>query len=79
MTDSAVVLSWLTREQNQFKVFVTNRVAQIKMLVPECEWAHVGTKDNPADPASRGMLPKDLLSCTQYLVGPKFLRQDDSQ
>lgn len=29
-TDSTVVLAWLTRDQNQFKIFVTNRVAKIR-------------------------------------------------
>lgn len=76
-TDSTVVLAWLTQEQKQFKIFVTNRVAKIQALVPNCEWAHVSTKENPADPASRGMLPRELLSCSKHLSGPDFLRQDE--
>ncbi|CAH1725392.1 unnamed protein product [Aphis gossypii] len=78
-TDSTVVLAWLTREQKQFKIFVTNRVAKIRALVPNCEWAHVRTNENPADPASRGMLPRELLSCSKHLSGPDFLRQDEVQ
>lgn len=78
-TDSTVVLAWLTQEQKQFKIFVTNRVAKIHSLIPNCEWDHVGTTDNPADPASRGMLPRELLSCSKHLAGPEFLRQDESQ
>lgn len=77
-TDSTVVLAWLTREQKQFKIFVTNRVAKIHALVPNCEWAHVSTSENPADPASRGMLPRELLSCSKHMSGPDFLRQDTS-
>jgi len=75
-TDSTVVLAWLNREQKQFKIFVTNRVAKIHALVPNCEWAHVSTVENPADPAFRGMLPRELLSCSKHLSGPDFLRQD---
>lgn len=75
-TDSSVVLAWLTREQKQFKISVTNRVAKIHTLVPNCEWAHVSTSENPADPASRGMLPRELLSCFKHLSGPDFLHQD---
>jgi hypothetical protein len=51
-TDSTIVLAWLTTEQKQLKIFVTNRVAKIRSLIPTCEWAHVRSGDNPADPAS---------------------------
>lgn len=78
-TDSTVVLAWLTQDQKHFKIFVTNRVSKIRSLLPTCEWAHVGTADNPADPASRGILPRDMLSCSKHLVGPEFLRHDDAQ
>lgn len=77
-TDSSIVLAWLTREQKQFKIFVTNRIAKIQSLLPKCEWAHVSSSANPADPASRGMLPKDLLACSLHLEGPEFLRRDDT-
>lgn len=40
-TDSTIVLAWLTQEQKQFKIFVTNRVDKIQALIPNCVWAHV--------------------------------------
>jgi len=78
-TDFTVVLAWFTRGQKQFKIFVTNRVAKIYALVPNLEWANVSTAENPADPASRGMLPRELLSCSKQLLGPDFLLQDATQ
>uniref|UniRef100_A0A2S2P1X6 Integrase catalytic domain-containing protein n=1 Tax=Schizaphis graminum TaxID=13262 RepID=A0A2S2P1X6_SCHGA len=78
-TDSTIVLSWLHADQKQFKIFVTNRVAKIKALTPTCEWAHVGTSDNPADPASRGLLPDALVTCSLFLHGPTFLHYPECQ
>jgi len=78
-SDSSVVLSWLTSDQKHFKVFVTNRVAKISQLLPGCMWNYVSTNDNPADPASRGLLPKSMLSSSIYWSGPEFLRLPEDQ
>jgi len=78
-SDSSVVLSWLTSDQKHFKIFVTNRVAKIRQLVPTCSWNYVPTNDNPADPASRGLIPKSMLSSSIYWNGPEFLRLPEDQ
>ncbi|CAI6345551.1 unnamed protein product [Macrosiphum euphorbiae] len=78
-SDSSVVLSWLTTDQKQFKIFVTNRVAKIRQLLPDCVWSYVSTLDNPADPASRGLMPKLMLSSSIYWDGPEFLRIPEDQ
>lgn len=78
-TDSTIVLSWLTTEQNYFKIFVTNRVAKIHELIPHCAWYHVTTSQNPADPSSRGLLPNALFSCTIHWMGPPFLMLPENQ
>ncbi|XP_060871376.1 uncharacterized protein LOC132945621 [Metopolophium dirhodum] len=78
-SDSSVVLSWLTSDQKHFKIFVTNRVAKISQLLPGCMWSYVSTNDNPADPASRGLLPKSMLSSSIYWNGPDFLRLPEDQ
>ncbi|KAE9523284.1 hypothetical protein AGLY_016232, partial [Aphis glycines] len=72
-TDSSIVLSWLTTDQKFFKIFVTNRVAKIRSLLPDCDWSHVSTIDNPADPSSRGLLPDDLVTCSLHWKGPPFI------
>ncbi|XP_016657856.1 uncharacterized protein LOC100576055 [Acyrthosiphon pisum] len=78
-SDSTIVLAWLNGEQKQFKVFVTNRVTKIRSLLPHCEWSHVRSLDNPADPASRGMLPEELLTNRLHLNGPEFLYDPNCQ
>lgn len=72
-SDSQIVLSWLINQHSCFKVFVSNRVHQIHQLLPSCKWGYVRTDDNPADCASRGMLPSALLQFSLYWSGPQFL------
>lgn len=73
------MLSWLTTEQKYFKIFVTNRVAKIHKLLPNCDWNYVPTKFNPADPASRGLLPVAMMSSNIYWKGPPFILLPDDQ
>lgn len=68
-SDFSIVLSWLTSYQKYFKIFVTNRVAKIHDLFPNCARNHVSTIDNPADPASRGLLPKATVPSNGMLGG----------
>ena len=60
-TDSTVVLSWLTGNPRRFKTFVGNRVSQIIDSIPPDRWKHVAGIENPADCASRGMYPSELI------------------
>ncbi|XP_008178271.1 uncharacterized protein LOC103307771 [Acyrthosiphon pisum] len=78
-SDSSIVLSWLTSDQKYFKIFITNRVAKIHRLIPDCEWNHVSTSDNPADPASRGLLPRSTVASRIYWNGPDFLQLPEEQ
>ncbi|KAL4082684.1 hypothetical protein QTP88_029744 [Uroleucon formosanum] len=78
-SDSSAVLSWLTSDPKHFKIFVTNRVAKIRQLLPGCVWNYVSTNDNPADPASRGLTPKLMLSSSIYWNGPEFIRLPEDQ
>lgn len=75
----SVVLSWLTWDQQHFKIFVTNQVTKIRQLLPDCIWNYVPTNHNPADPASRGLLPTSMLSSSIYWDGPEFLWLPESQ
>lgn len=78
-TDSSIVLGWLNQEPKQFKVFVTNRITKIHELLPQCEWAHINSKANAADPASRGLLPSELRACELHIEGSQFLRLREDQ
>ncbi|CAI6376403.1 unnamed protein product [Macrosiphum euphorbiae] len=72
-TDSSIVLSWLVSPQINYKIFVTNRIAKIRQLLPDCQWNHVPSEDNPADCVSRGILASQLAQYTFYWNGPNLL------
>lgn len=72
-TDSKVVQAYIHNDARRFHTFVANRVQQIReRTVPE-QWKYVDGKNNPADDASRGLSPKDLLQSSRWLRGPTFL------
>ena len=74
-TDSTVVLGWLSGSPRRFKTFVGNRVSNIMQHVPPNCWRHVCGIDNPADCASRGVFPSELLDHKLWWNGPQFLSQ----
>lgn len=73
-TDSTVTLAWLRKSPAVWKTFVANRVAEVQTLLPTTPWRHVPTKDNPADCASRGILPSELANHPLWWTGPMWLR-----
>lgn len=73
-TDSTIVLSWLVNSQIDYKIFVTNRIAKIKKLLPDCCWRHISSENNPADCVSRGLLPSQLWNHNLYWKGPDILK-----
>lgn len=76
-SDSQIVLSWLHNSHTDFKIFVSNRVHQIQQVLPNCKWFYVRTSSNPADCASRGLMPSNLLRNTLYWSGPEILYRDE--
>jgi hypothetical protein len=67
------VLSWLTVPHESFKSYVSNRVHQVRTLLPNCQWHHVESTDNPADCASRGLTPSTLAVHELYWRGPAII------
>ena len=74
-SDSTIVLSWLDGSSRKYKTFVGNRVACILNLLPPSTWHHVTSEHNPADCASRGLLPRELLNHHLWWAGPPWLIQ----
>ncbi|XP_053698608.1 uncharacterized protein LOC128745559 [Sabethes cyaneus] len=72
-TDSSIVLYWINSPPTKWKVYVSNRVAEIQRLSQGSQWRHVSTTDNPADIISRGAEPKQLLHASLWWHGPSFL------
>ena len=72
-TDSMITLAWISKPPSTWKVFVANRVALIQTQCPEATWRHVPTQDNPADLASRGVSPIQLIGNSLWWSGPSWL------
>ena len=71
-SDSTIVLHWLDGSPKRFKTFVGNRVSAILNQLPARTWKHVPTANNPADCASRGFLPQDLIKHSLWWEGPPW-------
>ncbi|XP_059049420.1 uncharacterized protein LOC131844524 [Achroia grisella] len=76
-TDSTVVLAWLNSHPSRWKTFVGNRVSEILTTLDSSHWAHISSKNNPADCASRGIQPSALAENKLWLTGPEFLREKE--
>ena len=73
-TDSTVVLAWLTGSSRRLKTYVSNRVYAIVDQIPPDRWNHVPGTNNPADRASRGLFPLELLDHELWWKGPAWLK-----
>ena len=50
----------------------------MELIPPEC-WRHVVSEDNPADCASRGMCPSEILTHSLWWNGPEWLKLNPKQ
>lgn len=73
-TDSTIVLNWLVGNPKRFKTYVGNRVSSIVENIPPDRWQHVNGSENPADCASRGLFPSELLEHHLWWSGPEWLQ-----
>lgn len=74
-TDSSNALGWIKRDEN-WQVFVHNRVKKIKELSNSEDWRHIPGNLNPADLPSRGCTPKQLIS-SKWWEGPDWLKRQE--
>lgn len=75
-TDSTIVLNWLDGSTKRYKTYVANCITSILKLAPSRVWRHVPTNDNPADCASRSILPREFLDHALWWTGPQWLYND---
>ena len=71
-----IVLDWLHGSPRRFKTFIGNRISKILETVSPTQWRHVPSKDNPADCASRGLFPVELLCHDLWWEGPPWLKSN---
>ncbi|XP_076397876.1 uncharacterized protein LOC143266125 [Megachile rotundata] len=74
-TDSSVALSWIRGHASLWKPFVAHRVSSIQTRIPADRWRHVQSSSNPADLATRGISPSELLDSRLWWHGPSWLAQ----
>ncbi len=72
-SDSQIVLAWLASSPSRWKTFVANRVHHIQETIPQAQWRHIRSEQNPADCASGGLMPKEFLQHTLWTQGPDWL------
>ncbi|XP_054746751.1 uncharacterized protein LOC129251377 [Anastrepha obliqua] len=76
-TDSTITLAWLQAHPSRWVTFIANRVADIQEVLPPGCWNHVRSEQNPADCASRGITPSELLRHQLWWAGPIFLKSTE--
>ncbi|XP_056636636.1 uncharacterized protein LOC130445135 [Diorhabda sublineata] len=77
-SDSTITLAWVRTSPNLLKTFTAHRVAEIQSLTKHADWRHIPTHDNPADIASRGIYPSQILNSDLWWRGPTWLAKDPS-
>ncbi|XP_058840347.1 uncharacterized protein LOC131695825 [Topomyia yanbarensis] len=75
-TDSTIVLQWLSAHPRKWSTYIANRTSSILDILPRRHWAHVTSKENPADCASRGISPLELIHHPLWWTGPAWLYED---
>lgn len=71
-TDSTTVLKYICNENRRFHTFVANRTSVIREAADVDQWRYVGTKENPADEASRGRRAEDFLNGRRWIMDLSF-------
>ena len=76
-TDAFTVLRYVNNEHRRWKIFVANRVAEIRESSEPNQWRYVPTTLNPADDATRGLSAQMIVSPNRWINGPSFLWQSE--
>lgn len=76
-TDSTITFRWVTQSPHKWTPFVATRVTKIQDSAPGVIWNHIRSEQNPADLATRGMTPRELLNNSLWFFGPRFLSFPD--
>ena len=68
--DSSTVLSWIRMPPQEFRPFVSARVAEIQESIGADQVRYIKSNHNPADALTRGIHPNHLM---KWAEGPSFL------
>uniref|UniRef100_A0A1B0D079 Uncharacterized protein n=1 Tax=Phlebotomus papatasi TaxID=29031 RepID=A0A1B0D079_PHLPP len=76
--DSMICLQWLKNDPRKRNRYIGARTSFIMEIIPPDRWRHVASGDNPADCASRGLLPEELMQHHLWWHGPDWLKKDET-
>ena len=76
--DSTSVLKYIHNSKARYHTFVANRVSYIREATATNQWNFVPGNCNPADLASRGTTPTELMN-SRWFAGPEFLWLPEDQ
>ena len=76
-TDSTTALHWIRNTEKEYKVWIQNRVTEIRKLTSTETWRYCPTQFNPANVASRGALAVQLINDENWWHGPSFLQNPE--
>lgn len=74
LSDSRVVLAWITARKLKLKQFVALRISEILDASTRAQWYHVGSKHNVADDGTKYNDPTMGDSTTRWFKGADFLK-----
>ena len=75
-TDSITALYWIRGDEREWKLFVENRVMEIRNLVSKDLWHHCPGEQNPADLPTRTSHPAKLEQNINWFHGPAWLSME---
>ncbi|UYV66960.1 hypothetical protein LAZ67_4003455 [Cordylochernes scorpioides] len=73
-TDPTIVLNWIISESKRWNTFVANRVSVIQRTTTLHSWLHVPRSENPANLATRGISPSQLVDNQLWWQEPDWLQ-----
>lgn len=76
-SDSTITLAWICNNSTKLPAFVEHRVKEIQKS--KLDWRYVPTNLNPADCASRGLTPSQLIAHGLWWHGPEFLLENSKK
>ena len=76
-TDSITAMYWIKGQEREWKLFVENRVQEIRKLVQQDLWDHCSGADNPADIPTRNTGIVNFMNKGHWLQGPEWLSMDE--
>ena len=76
-SDSLTALFWIKGIDKDWKLFIDNRVQEIRRLSEIDSWSHCPGSQNPADLPTRGVQPSKLSATTVWWQGPSWLLEND--